>query len=896
MFGKLKPFLVLIVVSLLVVPINSSFVLALECPSGQHEDPVSHTCVADSTGGTSPQPSPTQQSPTPQLSPSPTGTTGDTHGCVAPAYWDGTKCATSTTGGTNQQCPSGQFWDASKNSCQPSTGGTNQPQFSPYPGGSPFPGSNQQCPQGQHSEFKDGKQSCVADQYSGGYPIGSPGAQYQPAGGCKQGEYFDFRQNKCVAQFGSTGGDAESSRCPFGEYREGDKCVPFEGGYGQGCPQGQHPDFKDGKQSCVQDREGQQEFGRQFGGCQKTQTDLESEKTTVETTCKGGTVKSGVVDNFGCLGYWCDFSGGGYFGAGKGRGGNADYYSKGAAGGQGKGPQFFGGQQRTFCEPYDEILKKAEKINEESDGKAQCKVDVEGSCSVLNCGVRSKFHEEVEKYREGPGYSEEFYKKGEQRKQSFKDRKSIEPTKKVLSALEITGVVLQMEELKVTVLDAGDRLQELAKYYEGRGDETNQLRFDKAEDKLDTAANNVDKIIDKMKDWVNVPSSGSTLTGKQIAEASNPKTTVTANQMNKIRAEIKSKVEIPIQDAAFILLGKEEEVLKAVSNEKEDIVAKDELEFQEAMEAKMHDCKPGEVKADFTPADVPSNMADKIHVSMQADVKGLVGEGDNKKCEFTIKATFPDFGAGGKFESKTYDMKCTLPEDVYAAASIEEGGEEILDNCSGSLVDQFKKEGGPGGEGPPEMVELAKELSCEGVPDKEQCIKEADVGPEALGEFCPLSAENAAKCVKVIDNFAKANPDLAAAIFPEGSEAVTQGLKYIAEGKSAEDLQQHYEQQGYPSDSSSFEPGSYGGSPGDFPGYPGQFPGKGATNGQFPSGPGEGPYPGGPQFEPGAYGGYPQGPGGASGPYPPPGGGFPGSQPPPGGSNAGAQPQPPPPV
>ena len=883
--------LLLVVLVSLVVPGQVAFVGAQTSPSP------SPTTVA-------PSPTPAQPSPTPQTTYSPIATSspasGDTHGCVSPSYWDGTKCASTagtspypsysptadshgcvspsywdgtkcTTTSSGGNCPSGQYWNG--NSCTTSTGGYSP---EPYPSGQPYPsnqpggngcpngqyfdqsqqkcvqfqsGQGTQCPSGEHPEFRNNQQTCIANQFSGG-----SGPQCPPPSQCPQGQFPQFA------------GEDPTTHCPI------TKCQQFGGAdqskYGKEAFQNLPPGcyFESGRVQCGP----------------KECPDTQRSKTNAAAACEaGGTVESSS-DPSGCQFYFCDFQGSGYFGGHEGFDYNQFQQGQEQAGAQQQG---FFQHESSFCEPPDALKDKKNKA--EATGSV-CFVESHGRCSSLRCLPKEVAGQY--KHVQFNAASKDAYKTCADQggtvsldagaclqspDKAVKTRGVIQPTEKVPSTLEIASTLLQLEELKPPIISLQQRTQTLEDYYKNQGDQTNLVRFQKAGDKFDTAVTNVDKVRVEIKELIETPS-GSGLTGKQIVAGSKAKRTLTVHTMDKIRAEIQAKIKAPLEDAVFILAGSEKEVEKVVSDKAEDKKVADDTEFKSEMEWRIQNCKPGTVTADFSPEGAPA----AVKLSMEGKIKGLSASGN---CDFTVKGTFPSF-KDGKIGSESADMSCSLPKDVYAAANIDEAGDEILADCKGTLVDKFKQGGGPGGQGgpggfengPPELAKLAKDLGGTGT------------NPEELKELCSESKDNAKKCYAVIKVFAEKNPQFVpqeaikglgclsgeltgskcnfgggsggSQRFQEPPGGGFQGLppECAAAGATTPDACQKIMQAKY-----SGGQGQQGGRvqerPGGYPGqgnFQGNFPGGGATGGQFPGGPGPGPYPGGDsgQFRPqGSY-------------------------------------------
>ena len=194
MFKKTNQIFVLFVISLLVVPVNSSFVLA-QSPSptpscnspGQYIDPPTGKCITQTdcpsgqawsydTDACAPTSGGTTSSP----SPSPTSST-----CNGPGqYIDPPtgKCITQT------DCPSGQSWDYLIDACKSTSGGTNSQSPSPQPTYYP----TQSCASGQY--FDPTGKGCITQRQ------------------CASGEYWDYEIDDCKKSgTGSTSGSCPSA-------------------------------------------------------------------------------------------------------------------------------------------------------------------------------------------------------------------------------------------------------------------------------------------------------------------------------------------------------------------------------------------------------------------------------------------------------------------------------------------------------------------------------------------------------------------------------------------------------------------------------------------------------------------------------------------------------------
>ncbi len=698
----------------------------------------------------------------------------------------------------------------------------------PSPGGEPHFEPDTRCPYGQYNkdgkcvDFQEGGQKCGP----GEFLVNEDGNSYckrdfNAEKGCGQGEYFDHFKNECTKPEGGRHGRVgeEPKNIP-----PGCRAIPDAyGGYRYTC--------EAEKQNCAEDDAG-------------FKNDI-----VIECLGDGGQPK-GSSDPRGCPITVCEYGrhkggfrggpGGGFPGEGEGHG-FGFFQSRGAG--------------CSSDEENDAIIKKCKKSGQEGI------IDFEGGCPAAKCVPKGSLN-----YHRNERFDEKY--------DDLENFKEI-PKEAYQACAAEGGEIVKLEGFVDCVREADDDDVFIAPDEATDVPDVGELleiatKLAELEVALDQVVVKMHGIANYWRERAGEKAIG--VTGLQLAV--DEKKAKTRDEKEQFKIEVR-RYEL----VADLLKSAKEDVkdIKSQLREHVDKLSKDDvkeflLEVRKIKDVRLKNVVKVMLSEDPSELGLTEEVVIDEKKAKESEDAGYDAGKDfakrfNRCAETTFKPDpsinvhFEKIGdecvaeAKGKIPGNENDlsMSCKVPGSVYPKVDLEDGPEEILPYCTGSMVDEFKKheffgtedggitEGsvkklmdefkvrspeqfqrvcpqskenakkcldvlGPNGINklPPEAIEYLTalvegkvEAGEFGMPKEiQELMKEFGVSsPDEMGQKCGQSQENAKKCLEKLDKFMP----------PEAKI----GLKMLAEGK--------------------FPGGGFGppgGGGGGFPGGPGgQFPG-----------------------------------------------------------------------
>jgi len=255
-------------------------------------------------------------------------------------------------------------------------------------------------------------------------------------------------------------------------------------------------------------------------------------------------------------------------------------------------------------------------------------------CEILACGAKEQYCKSVpaeaytqckgelivEKDAKGCVTFVECVAKGD----AMVSLEAHEKLEEVPDSAILLGMVFKLEDLKIRFVELGEKIQAIAAFYQERND-TNGARFERASEMLFTAADEVEDILNFLRDTIE---------------------SLSVQDIEDVKLKIRHLRKSTLKNVLYIMLSSSEEVRDITQGNVAD------CGFDEdCFDAAFRLCK----QATFTPED-----------GVEAEIRGL----ENGMCSMYVT-------------DNNQDMTCSIP---HYSSGIEDPQVDILPYCEGPLV------------------------------------------------------------------------------------------------------------------------------------------------------------------------------------------------------------------
>ncbi|MBI4010524.1 MAG: hypothetical protein HY361_05085 [Candidatus Aenigmarchaeota archaeon] len=236
----------------------------------------------------------------------------------------------------------------------------------------------------------------------------------------------------------------------------------------------------------------------------------------------------------------------------------------------------------------------------------------------------------------------------------------VEPIEEVPDSTELLQIVLKLEQLKVELQKLADQAENIAAFYEGRGDDDEE-RYNRVSSMFESAGDRIDEIKARIRDSLD---------------------SLTVEDVIEIKRDIKHLKDVTVKDIVYFMLSNSDEVKQTIKASKKLSAKTAKIED---VEREGDNCGTDGLCFDraFRVCD-PVTFKPEGSSGPTITVAGLDGD----VC--VVKARMS--GEGIPVVGGLLEMTCRFSEYSFGVS----GPQDFLPNCEGPMADMMRQFGGPG--------------------------------------------------------------------------------------------------------------------------------------------------------------------------------------------------------